>query len=40
MADHVFGGINIRNLYKIFGPNAAAHIEAVKASLTKTELNA
>lgn len=39
MADHAFGGIRIRNLYKIFGPNAAAHIEAVKAGLTKAELN-
>ncbi|WLR95572.1 quaternary amine ABC transporter ATP-binding protein [Shinella zoogloeoides] len=40
MADHVFGGIKIRNLYKIFGPNAGAHIEAVKNGLTKAELNA
>lgn len=40
MADHVFGGIKIRNLYKIFGPNAGAHVEAVKNGLTKTELNA
>ena len=40
MADHVFGGIKIRNLYKIFGPNAQAHIEAVKNGLSKTELNA
>jgi glycine betaine/proline transport system ATP-binding protein len=40
MADHVFGGIRIRNLYKIFGPNAANHIEAVKNGLTKAELNA
>ncbi len=37
--DHAFGGIRIRNLYKIFGPNAASHIEAVKAGLTKAELN-
>jgi len=40
MVDQVFGGIKIRNLYKIFGPNAEAHIEAVKNGLTKTELNA
>ena len=40
MADHVFGGIKIRHLYKIFGPNAATHIEAVKNGLTKAELNA
>ena len=40
MADHVFGGIKIRNLYKIFGPNGASHIEAVKNGLTKSELNA
>ncbi|MGD9481369.1 quaternary amine ABC transporter ATP-binding protein [Shinella sp. G-2] len=40
MADHVFGGIQIRHLYKIFGPNAASHIEAVKNGLTKAELNA
>jgi glycine betaine/proline transport system ATP-binding protein len=39
MADHAFGGIKIRNLYKIFGPNAASHIEAVKNGLTKAELN-
>jgi glycine betaine/proline transport system ATP-binding protein len=39
MAEHVFGGIKIRHLYKIFGPNGAAHIEAVKRGLSKTELN-
>ncbi|HBF29921.1 ATP-binding cassette domain-containing protein, partial [Rhizobium sp.] len=39
MADHVFGGIKIRHLYKIFGPNALSHIEAVKNGLSKTELN-
>jgi glycine betaine/proline transport system ATP-binding protein len=32
--------IEIRNLYKIFGPNAAAHIGDVKAGMTKEELNA
>ena len=39
MADHALGGIRIRNLYKIFGPDAAKHIEAVKNGLTKAELN-
>ncbi|MVA26538.1 glycine betaine/L-proline ABC transporter ATP-binding protein [Agrobacterium vitis] len=39
MAEHVFGGIKIRHLYKIFGPNGASHIEAVKNGLSKTELN-
>ena len=39
MADNAFGGILIRHLYKIFGPDAAKHIEAVKNGLTKAELN-
>ncbi|MFC3074350.1 quaternary amine ABC transporter ATP-binding protein [Shinella pollutisoli] len=39
MADHAFGGIRIRHLYKIFGPDAQAHIEAVRNGLTKAELN-
>ena len=39
MADQTFGGIKIRNLFKIFGPNPSAYIEAVKAGLDKTELN-
>lgn len=38
MADQHFDGIKIRNLYKIFGPDAATHVEAVKNGLTKTEL--
>ncbi|MBN5495446.1 glycine betaine/L-proline ABC transporter ATP-binding protein [Pseudomonas aeruginosa] len=38
MADQHFDGIKIRNLYKIFGPNAASHVEAVKNGLSKTEL--
>lgn len=38
MADQHFDGIKIRNLYKIFGPDAASHVEAVKNGLTKTEL--
>jgi glycine betaine/proline transport system ATP-binding protein len=32
-------GIEIRNLYKIFGPNAAALIDRVRDGMTKTELN-
>ncbi|MFK0276107.1 glycine betaine/L-proline ABC transporter ATP-binding protein [Ensifer sp. NPDC090286] len=39
MADTTFGGIKIRHLYKIFGPNASAHVGAVQKGLTKTELN-
>lgn len=39
MADKNFDGIKIRNLYKIFGRDAQAHVEAVKKGLTKTELN-
>jgi glycine betaine/proline transport system ATP-binding protein len=39
MADHHFDGIKIRNLYKIFGPNAATHVEAVRNGLSKAELN-
>ncbi|NUS68104.1 MAG: glycine betaine/L-proline ABC transporter ATP-binding protein [Ensifer adhaerens] len=39
MADTKFGGIKIRHLYKIFGPSAATHVDAVKRGLTKTELN-
>ncbi|WP_260958633.1 quaternary amine ABC transporter ATP-binding protein [Pseudomonas citri] len=38
MANQHFDGIKIRHLYKIFGPDAATHIEAVKKGLTKTEL--
>lgn len=40
MADQDFGGIRIRNLFKIFGQNASAHIDAVKQGLSKDELNA
>ncbi len=39
MADHHFDGIKIRHLYKIFGPNAATHVEAVRNGLSKAELN-
>ena len=31
--------IEIRNVYKIFGPEAERHIGAVKAGMTKTDLN-
>ncbi|MDQ2066012.1 betaine/proline/choline family ABC transporter ATP-binding protein [Xinfangfangia sp. CPCC 101601] len=37
MADQI--GIEIRNLYKIFGPRAAELMEKVRAGATKTELN-
>ncbi|MBT9370913.1 glycine betaine/L-proline ABC transporter ATP-binding protein [Rhizobium sp. CSW-27] len=36
MASH---GIEIRGLYKIFGPNGKAHVEAVKSGVSKAELN-
>jgi glycine betaine/proline transport system ATP-binding protein len=39
MAEQTFGGIDIRNLYKIFGPNAVKHVAAVQAGMTKAELN-
>lgn len=39
MADKNVGGIKIRNLYKIFGPNAKSHVDAVKSGMTKSELN-
>jgi glycine betaine/proline transport system ATP-binding protein len=39
MADPVESGIEIRNLYKIFGANPRAHVEAVRAGMSKTELN-
>ncbi|MBO1042267.1 quaternary amine ABC transporter ATP-binding protein [Brucella pituitosa] len=39
MAEPTFGGIQIRHLYKIFGPNPAAHVDAVRSGLSKTELN-
>jgi len=32
-------GISIRNLYKIFGPEAASHVAAVQAGMSKGELN-
>lgn len=40
MADHSFGGIQIKSLYKIFGPDAGAHIDAIRNGLSKSELNA
>lgn len=39
MANPAFDGIKIRNLFKIFGANETAHVEAVKNGLSKTELN-
>jgi len=36
MASH---GIEIKNLYKIFGPQGRKYLEAVKNGMTKTELN-
>jgi glycine betaine/proline transport system ATP-binding protein len=36
MASH---GIEIRGLYKIFGPDGAGYVEAVKAGMTKADLN-
>ena len=36
MASH---GIEIRSLYKIFGPNAAHYIEAVRGGMSKSDLN-
>ncbi len=33
------GGIEIRNLYKIFGSNPKAYIDAVREGMTKEELN-
>lgn len=40
MAEDTIGsGISIRNLYKIFGANPEAHIDAVKGGMTKAELN-
>ncbi|WP_396333315.1 glycine betaine/L-proline ABC transporter ATP-binding protein [Burkholderia anthina] len=38
MADIKSGGIEVRNLYKIFGPKAASHVDAVKNGLSKAEL--
>jgi glycine betaine/proline transport system ATP-binding protein len=40
MADKAFGGIQIKNLYKIFGPHSARYIDAVRGGLSKAELNA
>src|SRR5690348_3025425 len=35
-----FHGIQIRQLYKLFGPKAHAHIEAMRQDMSKAELNA
>lgn len=37
--DTIGSGISVRHLYKIFGPNPEAYIDAVKGGMTKTELN-
>lgn len=39
MANDHFGGIKIRNLYKIFGSNGTAYIDAVQNGMSKAELN-
>lgn len=39
MANQPFGGIIIRDLFKIFGPHSGAYVDAVKKGMTKTELN-
>ncbi|KMY85663.1 L-proline glycine betaine ABC transport system permease protein ProV [Candidatus Paraburkholderia calva] len=38
MVDIKDGSIEIRNLYKIFGPKAASHVAAVKNGLSKADL--
>jgi len=38
MADTNASGIKIRNLYKIFGPQAEKHVQAVRNGMSKTEL--
>lgn len=38
MADEKAADIRIKNLYKIFGPNAASYVSAVKGGLSKAEL--
>ncbi|MFD1695777.1 quaternary amine ABC transporter ATP-binding protein [Roseibium aestuarii] len=37
--ERVAHGVEIRNLYKIFGPNGAEMVEKVKGGMSKTELN-
>jgi glycine betaine/proline transport system ATP-binding protein len=39
MAEADFEGIKIRNLYKIFGPEGARYVDAVKNGMSKAELN-
>lgn len=39
MGSSTFGGIKVRNLYKIFGPNAARYVDTVQNGMSKTELN-
>jgi glycine betaine/proline transport system ATP-binding protein len=38
MADIPSGGIRIQHLYKIFGPKAASHVQAVKSGMSKAQL--
>jgi glycine betaine/proline transport system ATP-binding protein len=38
IADIQSGGIQVRNLYKIFGPKAGSHVAAVKNGLSKADL--
>lgn len=38
MAEIKSGGIKIQHLYKIFGPKAASHVDAVKNGMSKAEL--
>lgn len=37
--EEITSGISIRRLYKIFGPDAARHVAAVEAGMTKADLN-
>ncbi|MFT4437752.1 quaternary amine ABC transporter ATP-binding protein [Caballeronia sp. 15715] len=37
-ADMRSAGIQVRNLYKIFGPKAESHVQSVKSGLSKAEL--
>ncbi|MCX8998852.1 glycine betaine/L-proline ABC transporter ATP-binding protein [Rhizobiaceae bacterium BDR2-2] len=39
MTDRHLGGIKVRHLYKIFGPNAKTYVDAVEKGLSKAELN-
>jgi glycine betaine/proline transport system ATP-binding protein len=39
MADDAGAGIEIKSLYKIFGPGAASYVDRVKEGMSKAELN-